>query len=207
MDLFLYLSNGLPDLQFQDKIKKKQFLKGEYLYQPPEMPNEVFEIISGVVKIGSYTVKGEDACYDFLFNREIIGNLRYLDGQFFEFAKAATDLEVITYDLNLYKHYIVHDPVVSEWFNRTVVSRWCRMETRLFKICTLSPKERVINLFQEFDMAITCPNYKQIWIPDLLTDKDIAQLTGLTRQTVSKILRSWPSNKQEPFYNRKKKIV
>lgn len=80
------------------------------------------------------------------------------------------------------------------------------VETRLFKICSLSPKERVFNLFQEFDMIITCPNYKQIWIPDLLTDKDIAQLTGLTRQTVSKILRSWPGNKQEPFYSKKKMI-
>jgi DNA-binding MarR family transcriptional regulator len=64
------------------------------------------------------------------------------------------------------------------------------MENRLISIYSLNPKERVLNLLYELDKNIFCPGGKKIWIPDLLSEKDISQLTGLTRQTVSKILKS-----------------
>ncbi len=190
MDLYNHLRLKLSDIEFQKKVFKKTYQKGEYIYQPPEKPNEVFEIVRGVVKLGSYTLQGEDVCYDYLSNGEVIGNLRYLNGQFFEYAKAVTDLEVIIYDLSLYKYFIVHDPIVSEWFNKMVIARWCRIESRLFKICTLSPVDRVNQLFEDFSKKIPGPNLKYFWIPDLLKDKDIAHLTGLSRQTVAKILRT-----------------
>ncbi len=190
MQLYEYLSEKSFKGHFQNSIKKKQYSKGEYIYQPHEMLHKVFEVTSGVVKIGSYTPKGEDVCYDFICKREVIGNLRYQDEPFAEFAKAMTELEVISYDLSLYKQFMVHDPLVSEWFCKSMISRRCRMESRLINIYSLNPTERVLNLFQEFDKTIICTKGKKIWVPDLFTDKDIAQLTGLTRQTVSKILKS-----------------
>lgn len=201
MELFPYLQKQLSKDQVNCLIKEKHYKKGEYIYLPPIKPNEMFQIISGVVKIGSYTDHGEEVCYDLLYNKEVFGNLRYLNGQFFEFAKALTDCQIVCYDLSFYKKMIVHDPLVSDWFNKTTIQRWCKMETRLFKICTLSPLNRIKALFDEFEGSVKDPKGKCFKILDLLHIVDISQMTGISRQTVSKLLKELndTSNKKLSF--------
>ncbi|MFN3801753.1 Crp/Fnr family transcriptional regulator [Belliella pelovolcani] len=201
MELFPYLQQQLSKDQVNCLIKEKHYKKGEYIYLPPIKPNEMFQIISGVVKIGSYTDHGEEVCYDLLYNKEVFGNLRYLNGQFFEFAKALTDCQIVCYDLSFYKKMIVHDPLVSDWFNKATIQRWCKMETRLFKICTLSPLNRIKALFDEFEGSVKDPKGKCFKILDLLHIVDISQMTGISRQTVSKLLKELndTSNKKLSF--------
>ncbi|ERM84526.1 hypothetical protein P872_24210 [Rhodonellum psychrophilum GCM71 = DSM 17998] len=204
MDLKKYILEEVKPQHSNAVLGVRRFQKGEYIYMPPTKPNEVFQMVSGVVKIGSYTIDGDEVCYDFLFRQEVFGNLSYLNGQFFEFAKAVTDCELTTYDLSFYKKIIVHDHLVSEWFNRMVVSRWCKVETKLFKICTLSPMDRILSLFQEMDQKIEDSNGKFIHLPSLMTDLEISQLTGLTRQTVAKLLKSYQRVYGMPLFKTKK---
>ncbi|WP_373521131.1 Crp/Fnr family transcriptional regulator [Aquiflexum sp.] len=189
MDLRDYILNTLRPEKKHTLVTSKTYPKGSYIYMPPNKPNHMFELEKGVVKLGSYTVEGQEVCYEILFRNEVFGNLRYLNGQFFEFAKTLTACSVIEYDLTFYKYLIVNDPIVSEWFNKMVIERWCRVETRLFKICTKTPKERVNAIFQELDYEAYNLNGKKIYISSLLSIIDIAHLTGLTRQTVSKLLK------------------
>lgn len=204
MDLKKYILEEIKPQNSETILGQIRFQKGKYIYMPPTKPNEVFQVVSGVVKIGSYTSDGEEVCYDFLFRKEVFGNLRYLNGQFFEFAKAVTDCELTTYDLCFYKKVIIQDHLVSDWFNRMVVSRWCKVESKLFKICTLSPMERILSLFEEMDRQIFDSNGKSIHLPSLMTDLEIAQLTGLTRQTVAKLLQSYQRTHGIPLFKIKK---
>jgi CRP/FNR family cyclic AMP-dependent transcriptional regulator len=190
MDLLSYFKTKLDPIAYSNLIKEIDYKKGDYIYMPPNKPSEMFQVYSGVIKIGSYTEEGHEVCYDLLFKKEVFGNLRYLNGQFFEFAKALTDCKVISYDLAFYKKMIVHDPEMSDWFNQTTIQRWCRMETRLFKICTLSPIDRIKSLYKEFDEIIEDSKKQQVHVPDLLHIVDISQMTGITRQTVSKLMKS-----------------
>lgn len=189
MDLLAYFQQSLSAADFQRIIKTICYKKGSYIYMPPNKPPEMFQVRSGVIKIGSYTEDGQEVCYDLLFRQEVFGNLRYLNGQFFEFSRALTDCKVITIDLAFYKKMIVHDPVISEWFNRTTIQRWCRMESRLLKICTLSPIERIASIKKEFEANIQDSNGRMIQVSELLSIIDIAQMTGISRQTVSKLIK------------------
>jgi CRP-like cAMP-binding protein len=47
----------------------------------------IYEIVSGAVKLGSYSEHGEEFVHDILHKGDFFGNLRYLNGQFFEFSK------------------------------------------------------------------------------------------------------------------------
>ena len=205
MDLLDYFQQLLGKEDSGILIREQYVKKGEYIYMPPNKPNEMFQIYSGIVKIGTYTDDGEEVCYDVLYNKEVFGNLRYLNGQFFEFAKALTDCEIICYDLSFYKKMIVHDPVVSDWFNKTTIQRWCKMETRLFKICTLSPLERIKAILNEFDGSIVDPRSRNVKILELLHIVDISQMTGISRQTVSKLLKTLGTSSQQEFKNNKPK--
>ncbi|MGY6522556.1 MAG: Crp/Fnr family transcriptional regulator [Mongoliitalea sp.] len=188
MDILAYFEKVLGVNGYQQLIKPLTIKKGRYIYMPPTKPADMFQILSGVVKIGTYSEEGQEICYDLLYRKEVFGNLRYLNGQFFEFAKAMTDCEVASIDLAFYKKMIVHDPIISDWFNQTTIQRWCRMETRLYKICTMSPIDRIHAIFQEFTGEVQDMKGKTIKIHSLLSLVDIAQMTGVSRQTVSKLI-------------------
>ncbi len=199
------MSEKLTNTQFDLLVKKKQYARGSYIYLPPDIPGKIFQVNKGVVKIGSYSSNGEEVCFDFVYDNVLFGNLGYHCGSFLEFAKATTDVEIITYDFVIIKHLIAQDPMVYEWFSKSIIERKNRMEQRIISICSLTPKERLIHLFQDFDKIIICNKGKKHWIPDLFSDKEIAQLTGLTRQTVSKILKSLSSFEEENLQYKKSK--
>ncbi|WP_226390231.1 Crp/Fnr family transcriptional regulator [Penaeicola halotolerans] len=175
-------------------VRERVFQKGDYVYIPPFKHTEIYEIVKGAVKIGSYAKSGAEICYDVLRPEEFFGNLRYLNGQFFEFAKCLTDVVLREYELNYYKYLIVHDPAVSEWFNVQTVKRWCRAESRLFAVCSAEPEERVNNIRENYGVQIVDANDRRYMLLKLMTMQDIADLTGLTRQTVSRVLKRCEEN-------------
>lgn len=165
--------------------------KGTYVYQPGDPQTHIHLIQRGVVKIGSYSPNGERVTYDVLQPDEFFGDLDYLGSgiEFFEFAKAVTCLTVLSIERSFFKHLVVHDPVASEWFNRNVVRRWWKAETRLLHMTRGDIETRLDNLRKEYDKPVRDGENRPHNIFDLLSHQDMADLTGTTRQTVSKKLK------------------
>lgn len=179
------------DADFSVRFMEELFVeKGISLYRPPEKITPIYQIKSGLVKIGGYSEDGREVCYDVLKEGEFFGNLRYLDGQFSEFAKVLTPVYLRKFDSDYFKYLIVHEPDVSEWFNKQVVKRWCRAEERLFAIRSLSPEERVNRICKYYSQEIVIGQGRKVKAIQVISIQDIADLTGLTRQTASKILKS-----------------
>jgi len=168
------------------KVEEKKVKKGEYIYLPPESPPFMYEIVSGAVKIGSYSDKGEEVMYDMLAPGEIFGNMQYLSrDRFQEFARARTALALRIYDLAFYKYLVVHDPTISEWFNRYIVGRWCRVEARFFSVSSNDIDGRVLLLFKQYEQEIELHDGSKRKLISLFSQKDIADLSAATRQSVS----------------------
>lgn len=165
----------------------KVFEKGVYLYEPPVKATPIFEIITGIVKIGSYSEDGEEICFDILGPGDFFGNLNYLDGQFFEFSRSLTEVRLRVFEIDYFKSIIISDPEVSEWFNRQIVLRWWKAENRLHAIRSLDVEAKVIKVMEGFYKLNQFQDLKDL--KKLLKLQDIADLTGLTRQTVSKVLK------------------
>lgn len=163
--------------------------KGHLIYRPPQRITPIFEIVAGAVKIGSYSPEGVEVCYDILKPGDFFGNLQYLNGQFSEFAKTLTTAEFRAYDPDFFKHLVTHQPILSEWFCRELVSRWCRAEDRLYAVRSLDATEKIKRILPYFQKQITDASGKTFHLLKLTTFQDIADLTGLTRQTVSKVMQ------------------
>lgn len=179
------LSLLLPDFSPQQlplHSIPRQYAKGEYLYRPNDRLELVFVITSGMIKIGGYGPEGDEVIYDIAHPGEFCGNLKYLGGGHFqEFTRAVTDVEVMTYDLHTFKDAFRTDEALHDWFVRLMVLRWSRSEARLFRIASLKPRQRLAALLEELGTTSTK-------VQQLLTQGDLANLTGLSRQTVSKLL-------------------
>ncbi|WP_111672444.1 Crp/Fnr family transcriptional regulator [Algoriphagus litoralis] len=163
--------------------------KGQLIYQPPQRITPIFEILSGAVKIGCYSPEGEEVCYDVLRPGDFFGNLQYLNGQFSEFAKTLTTAELRVYEVDFFKQLVTNTPKLADWFIKELVSRWCRAEDRLYAVRSLTPQEKVKKLMPYFQDQILDASGKLFHLQKIVTFQDIADLTGLTRQTVSKVMR------------------
>ncbi|TDK47929.1 Crp/Fnr family transcriptional regulator [Algoriphagus formosus] len=190
MDIHLFeLISKHQDIQITDEISDLEAERGTVLYQPPQRLTPIFEIIQGAVRIGTYSPMGEEVCYDLLKEGDFFGNLQYLNGQFSEFAKSLTRVKLRQYDVQFFKHVCSNIPEASSWFSQKLVSRWCRAEDRLFAVRSMEPKEKVRRILAQFQEKFIDTRGKTYTLSEFLTLQDIADLTGMTRQTVSKSIK------------------
>jgi len=189
IELFEYLKKcGKYDLD--SVIKEKEYSKGDYVYLPGESGNYMYEVASGVVKIGSYSEDGKETVYEVLSKGDFFGNLQYLDDvPFFEFSKALTPTLIRRYKLSFYREIIVHDPSASEWFNITTVMRWSKSERKLFHSRQGDIHGKLKFIYELYNFEAKDAKGKPHRVFNLLSMKDLGDLIGATRQTVSATLK------------------
>lgn len=180
----------LNDTTCTEKIAELKFSKGEYIYLPHTKSNDVYELLNGAIKIGSYSKKGLDVPYEIISPGDVFGNMNYLGGKFFfEYARALTSCTVKSYPLVYFKELTISDPTVAKWYNLNAIRRWCRLEGRLFVICSEGSAERLAYLESKLDFTITDNEGHSVNVFRSLTKSDIASFLGMTRQTVATLLK------------------
>ena len=192
-NVFSYLQNNYPE---ESSIHQSQMIvkKGVFIYRPDDKINKIYQVVDGAIKIGSFLRNGEMVAYDALAKGDIFGNLKYLEGRFFyEFSRAMVDSKINCYDLTFFKKMIVHDPLISEWFNYSIVKRWCGSELKL-RATTRHVKEKIFFLRHYFNVPVSDIHNQDYLLFDLLTQKDLADMVGSTRQTISTAIRGITQN-------------
>ncbi|GAB4408218.1 MAG: hypothetical protein OHK0053_34940 [Microscillaceae bacterium] len=173
----------------EEKVKRVGFEKGHYFYKPGEAQRHIFLLESGAVKIGSYSSEGEEVTYDVLTSGEFFGNLGYLDNVFFEYARAVSEGQVLVFHTSFFKQIIVQDPFASEWFNINVVKRWSKAESRLLHMTRGDIEARLQHLQESLSIEIVNREGQRTTVFDILSQQELADLCGTTRQTIAKKLR------------------
>jgi CRP-like cAMP-binding protein len=195
------INNGFENFdlfaQLQDSgilFNKQQVLeidvkKNGYIYLPQNKENYIYEIICGAVKLGEYSDDGESFVYEVLPANEFFGNLKYLNGQFQEYAKALVNSKIRLYDLDFFKTIIGTNPMITHWFITYLVKRWCAAELKLKYSKEKQIEERISRLQKHYDIPITDTKGSAYILFNVLSKKDMGDLIGVTRQTVSSILQ------------------
>jgi len=186
--LFGYLTEQLG-LDLKGLVTESTFGKNDYVYRPATSNNAIYEIVDGAVKLGSYSDCGEEYVYDVLHRCDFFGNLKYLNGQFFEFSKALIGTRIRTYPLSFFKKVIVEHPPIAEWFISYIVKRWCVSEKKLGKIKENDTCKKISFLRSYLDVRVKDAEGSEFLLYDLLTQKDLGDLIGATRQTIAKGLK------------------
>lgn len=173
----------------KEKVTQLTLKKGQQLYGTDRRKTDIYEIVSGAVKLGSLSAKGEEYIYEVLTPGEFFGNLALLDDTFSESCKALAPAVIRVYDLAFFKHLMTHDPQVAEWFFGRIVYRWNKTESLLGYIRAWEPRERIQLLYTSMEKKIITAGGRDVLLNRLLTFKDIADLTATTRQLVADTLK------------------
>ncbi|WP_186758760.1 Crp/Fnr family transcriptional regulator [Echinicola salinicaeni] len=186
---FEYINSHHAD-QARGKVKELIICKNEYIYDPSSEHPYMYEIVEGAVKLGSYTEDGEEFTFDVVFKNDFFGDLKYLNNQFFEHSKALIDTKVRVYHRDFFKQMVIQSPKVSEWFISYLVKRWCSAEKKLKKLNEKKALEKFNFLSSFFDIQVNDIHANTYSLLDLLTQKDLGDMMGVSRQTVANTSKS-----------------
>ncbi|WP_339864269.1 Crp/Fnr family transcriptional regulator [uncultured Algoriphagus sp.] len=190
-NFFEHITSLNPNRSFGN-VREIIVKKNEYIYNPSSDHLYMYEIIEGAVKLGSYTEDGEEFTFDVLIKDDFFGDLKYLNNQFFEFSKALIDTKLRVYSRDFFKQMVVQSPEVSEWFISYLVKRWCSAEKKLKKLHEKKAQGKLAFLSSFFDHKVSDAHGAEFAIIELLTQKDLGDLIGVTRQTVANTSRPKP---------------
>ena len=200
--LYNYLAGKDIDL-LEKNVFQKEYKKGEEIYGPSEQYTYIHEIVNGAVKLGSISAKGVSVLHEIVAEKDFFGNLRLLENYnnsikfttvkpkyFSEFSKAIVPSVIRFYDYAFFKSLIVNDANVAKWFYATLLNRWSKTESLFISILSLPSRERIHYIFDQYNESVNANQQKKACLTKFISNQDIADLTGTTRQLVAETLKA-----------------
>jgi CRP-like cAMP-binding protein len=167
-----------------------QFKRDQFIYFPDEPALYIYMISEGRVRIGHYLDDGKEIIKSILTRGEIFGELALAGEEHrHDFAQAMDDkTTVCPLSIEELRNLMFEDKELSFKILKLVGFRLMKLERKLELLVFKDARTRVIEFLKD---AAAWKGKKvgfETMIPTKLTHKDIAALTGTSRQTVTTIL-------------------
>lgn len=181
------------------------YKKDQIIYFPNDEANHVYMVAHGRVKIGRYLEDGKEIVNAILSTGEIFGELALAgEEKRKDFAQVMdNDTSICPLSVEELKSLMKDNKELSFKLLKLVGLRLIRMERKLELLIFKDARTRIIEFLKE---AASWKGKKvglETMIPTKLTHKDIASLTGTSRQTVTTILNELKEQNLINFDRRK----
>ena len=195
--LWYFESVNLYDILCPHKVKPmaerhtfNYFKKDQFIYFPDEPATYIYMIANGRIKIGHYLDDGKEVVTAILGMGEIFGELALAgEEKRRDFAQAMDDnTTVCPLSIDDLKALMWENKELSFKMLKLVGLRLMKLERKLELLVFKDARTRIVEFIKD---SATYKGKKvgyETLIPTKLTHKDIASLTGTSRQTVTTIL-------------------
>ncbi|GAA2770332.1 Crp/Fnr family transcriptional regulator [Mycolicibacterium pallens] len=172
-----------------DSLDRRYFNTGDFIFEQGEPGDLLYIIVTGKVKIGSSAEDGRENLFHILGPSDMFGELAMLDpGPRISSARALTDVAVVTMDRELLREWIAPRPEVAEQLMRVLARRLRRMTTSRTDLVFTDAPGRVAKLLLRLAQRFGVQRDGSVLVNHDLTQDEIAQLVGSSRETVNKVL-------------------
>lgn len=159
------------------------------IYLPADEANGVMFLVSGRVKLGSYTSEGKQAILTFIEPGEFFGELALFDPDCREeFAEAVMESAVVLIPSDALHEVMGRHASVSLGVSKMIGFRRRRIERRLKYLLFRSNRERLSHLLLELAEQYGRRTEGGVEIGISLTHQELANIIGSTRETVTVVL-------------------
>jgi CRP-like cAMP-binding protein len=213
--LWYFESVDLFNVLCPHKVKKideihtfNQYKKGQFIYFPDEPSNYIYMIADGRVKIGNYTSDGKEVVKAILSKGEVFGELA-LTGEDTrsDFAQAMDeDTQICPMSIQDMQDLMKDDRELSLKIFKLIGFRIKRLEKKIESLVFKDARTRIVEFIKD---AAEWKGQKvgfETLVNTKLTHKDIANLTGTSRQTVTTILNEL-KEKNLITFNRRRILI
>lgn len=189
VDLYDFLCpHKVPSME--EKHTFHHYDKDQFIYMEDEPADQLYLIAKGRVKIGSYNEDGKEIVKAILAQGEVFGELALTgEEKRSDYAQALDDdTAICTMDIAELQDLMAENKSLKLKIYKLIGLRIKKLERKIESLVFKDARTRIIDFLR--DMA----NEKgkkvgfEIMFKNYLTHKDIASLTGTSRQTVTTVL-------------------
>lgn len=174
------------------KASVKQVAKGEHIFFSHEPVKRIYFLQQGMIKIIGLDTEGNEMLKDIIQRDDVFGEFVHFPKQE---ANLATYGEVISDNATMYsftledfEQILEKNHAVSLKFIQKVVNNLKKFEGRYIDLISKDVRTRVVRFIKKIVQDNGKHQGKSVAMRNYLTHKDIAQLIGSTRQTVTSVL-------------------
>lgn len=165
------------------------FEANQYVYLPEEPAKKIFLINSGRVKIGTYGSDGKEVTKAILAPGEVFGELALVnDGSRRDFAYSLEPTSLCVLEKGDLQAMLRERSELQLFFMRLIGNRTLQLEQRLENLMFKTSRSRIVEFLHELATSRGRAVGYEREVRNMLTHKEIADLTGTSRQTVNAVL-------------------
>ena len=191
----------------KDHHIEKTFKKGDFIFQYNDPSDEVYFVLSGKVKVGSFSNTGKEITKAIHNEGEIFGELALVEeGNRRDFAQALEKTVVCIIQKATLKVLMRQNNELSMHLMRMMGTRMLDMEKRLESLVFKDSRTRIL----EFIFALAQRKGQRVGYETVIrnfgTHQEIANLTATSRQTVTTVLNDL-RNRNVLTFNRRRMLI
>ena len=183
------------------------FEANQYVYLPQEPAQKIYLINKGRIKIGTYGDDGKEITKSILTTGEVFGEMALI-GQDSrrDFAYVIEDTELCVLKRGDLHKMFRERGELQTYFLRLIGNRTLRLEKRLENLMFKSSRTRITEFLHELIETRGRKVGYEYEVRNMLTHKEIADLTGTSRQTVNSVLNELRRD-EVLIFDRKRMLV
>lgn len=169
---------------------KKIYGKNEFIYFPNEWSDTIYLIASGRVKIGSYTREGDEIVKSILGEGDLFGELALAgEEKRTDYAQALDEgTAICQMDIEHLQTLMLNNKPLNLKIYKLIGLRLKKLERRIESMVFKDARTRVVEFLKDLANEKGIKVGFETMIKNHYTHKDIASLTGTSRQTVTTVL-------------------
>ena len=195
------------DMGALDNKDHLSFPANKYVYLPEEPARKIFLISSGRIKIGTYGADGKEVTKAILSPGEVFGELALIgEGNRRDFAYSLEETTLCVLEKEDLQAMLRERSELQLFFLRLIGNRTLQLEQRLENLMFKTSRSRIVEFLHELAAERGRAVGFEREVRNMLTHKEIADLTGTSRQTVNAVLNDLRRQNILTF-NRKRMLV
>ena len=168
--------------------------RGEVLFNEGDSGDRLYILLTGKVKLGHTSVDGRENLLAVLGPGEVVGELTLFDpGPRSTTATAVATTELLALEHNQLMGFIDSHPTLAKDMLRALAVRLRRTNIALADLVVSDVPGRVAKALLDLAERFGAPTEDGIHVPHDLTQEELAQLVGASRETINKSLAEFVS--------------
>ncbi len=176
-------------LALGSQLETVEYPRGSAIFAEGELGDRLYIILEGKVKLGRHAPDGRENLLAVMGPADMFGELSVFDpGPRTSTAVAVTDVRMATMDRVAMRQWIAKRPEIAEQLLRVIARRLRRTNNVLSDLIFTDVPGRVAKALLQLARQFGQQEGTQLRVTHDLTQEELAQLVGASRETVNKAL-------------------
>jgi len=178
--------------QLRSHALQKTVAKGTTIFSKGETGASLFAIVEGQVKVVSFSAQGKNAVFNILGPGDIFGEIALLDGgERTADVTAITDCKLLVIERRDFLPLVHSKPDVAQRLIEVLCARLRNTSRQVEEVMFLELPAKLAKTLLRLNDAALADGRKKV----ALTQSEIAQVVGASRESTNKQLREWEERK------------